>query len=86
MFHTTVKSRILKFFFKRIELFPGEEGHNKSDKDYFKLSLGELTKLPKAILSKKWRSIVFIPTTLERLYQADEINDLYDTSPLEDII
>ncbi|MCK4233688.1 DUF559 domain-containing protein, partial [candidate division WOR-3 bacterium] len=31
-----------------------------------------------------WRRIVFIPTTLDRLMRAKEINDLYHTSPIEE--
>lgn len=34
--------------------------------------------------SKKWRRIVFIPTTLNRLMNAKEINDLYHTSHIEE--
>jgi very-short-patch-repair endonuclease len=51
---------------------------------YHQLLLGELQPLPKLILSRRLRRIVFIPTTLEKLRAADEINDLWDESPLED--
>jgi very-short-patch-repair endonuclease len=40
--------------------------------------------LPKPILSRRWRRIVFIQTTRQKFTSALEINDLYDESPLED--
>lgn len=35
------------------------------------------------ILSYRPRRLVFVPTTLEKFEQADQINDLFDGSPLE---
>jgi hypothetical protein len=32
------------------------------------------------------RPVVFIPTTWQKFSQAEELNDLYDDSPLEDIL
>ena len=69
---------------KRIELFPDEPEHKKAIKDYFKFSLGNIKELPNPILSKRWRRIVHIPTSLEKLLSAQEINDLWETSPLEE--
>lgn len=69
---------------KRIELFPQAINHPKADLYYYKLNLGSLQTLPKPIPSRLWRRIIFIPTSLEKLQQAKEINDLYDTSPLEE--
>ncbi len=69
---------------KRIYLFPGEPKHPRKDEDYYQLHLGEIKKLPHPIPSRRWRRIVHIPTSLQRLFTAKEINDLYDTSPLEE--
>ncbi len=69
---------------KRIQLFPQEETHRRRDKDYFQLFLGSIKELPNPIPSKRWRRIVHIPTTLKRLLIAEEINDLYWTSQLEE--
>jgi len=69
---------------KRIELFPEESKHQRANKDYFQFHLGQIKELPKPILSKKWRRIIHIPTSLEKLLNAREINDLWDTSPLEE--
>ncbi len=69
---------------RRIELFPEEKIHIGANKDYFQFHLGEIEKLPKPIPSLIWRRIVHIPTSYEKLFSAEEINDLYDTSPLEE--
>jgi len=69
---------------KRIELFPKESGHERANKDYFQFHLGQIKELPKPIPCKKWRRIIHIPTSLEKLLTAKEINDLWDTSPLEE--
>lgn len=69
---------------KRIELFPEESKHKRADEDYFKFNLESIEELPKPIPSISWRRIAHIPTSYEKLLTAEEINDLYDTSPLED--
>jgi len=68
----------------RRDLFPDEVSTKKAERKYFQLMLAPLEKLPNPILSRRWRRIVFIPTTLEKFAHAVEINDLYDESPLED--
>jgi very-short-patch-repair endonuclease len=68
----------------RRELLPDEPRHRRADEEYYCLALGELQQLPRPILSRRWRRIVFIPTTLEKLLKAEGINDLYHGSPLED--
>jgi len=68
----------------RRELFPHEAEHKRANKEYHKLILGPLQRLPKPILSRRFRRIVFIPTTWDKFKSAVEINDLYDESPLED--
>jgi very-short-patch-repair endonuclease len=69
---------------KRIELLPHERDHPRAQDEYYCLKIGDLERLPKPIPSRRWRRIVFIPTTVEKLFQAEEINDLYHESPLED--
>jgi very-short-patch-repair endonuclease len=69
---------------KRLELFPAEPDHERAGNDYFKFSLGKIKELPRPIPSQSWRRIVHIPTNYEKLFSAEEINDLYDTSPLEE--
>ena len=70
----------------RRDLFP-HEGHGpKSGQQYFQIFHSPLEKLQTPIPSRRWRRIVFIPTTWPKLKRADEINDLYDESPLEDML
>lgn len=71
---------------KRIELFPKELEHKNRDKDYYQIFIGEIKKLKNRIPSLLMRWIVFIPTTFEKLLNAREINDLYNSSPIEDIL
>jgi very-short-patch-repair endonuclease len=68
----------------RRDLLPEDPGHPRADELYHKLELGPLQRLPQPMLSRRWRRIVFIPTTWEKFISAVEINDLYDESPLED--
>lgn len=68
----------------RQQLFPDEPPNAKSNRQYYKLILQPLQRLPKPIFSRRFRRIVFIPTTAEKFFNAVEINDLYDESPLED--
>ncbi len=69
---------------KRIKLFPNEKGHKNFKKNYYQIHLGTIKKLPHSIPSKEWRRLVHIPTSKRKLFEAKEINDLWDTSPLEE--
>jgi len=68
----------------RWQLFPDQPHDEKGRRRYYQFILEPLQRLPKPILSRRWRRIVFIPTTWEKFSSAVEINDLYDESPLED--
>lgn len=68
----------------RKQLFPHEFRNNKSNKQYYKLIFQPLKPLTKPILSRRFRRILFIATTEEKFFNAVEINDLYNESPLED--
>jgi len=68
----------------RWQLFPDQPRDEKGRRRYYQLILEPLQRLPRPILSRRWRRIVFIPTTWEKFSNAAEINDLYDESPLED--
>jgi very-short-patch-repair endonuclease len=75
---------------RRIQVVPRKEllledpGHPRADELYHKLEIGPLQRLPRPIVSRRWRRFVFIPTTWEKFISAVEINDLFDESPLED--
>jgi len=75
---------------KRIELairqriFPAEPLNLKSDREYFRIYLHTLERLPTPIVSPRPRRNPFIPTTWRKFKEAGQINDLFDESPLED--
>lgn len=58
-------------------LLPGEPDHPRADDLYYRIQVGSLRRLPRSIPSRRLRRITFIPTTLERLLGAEEINDLW---------
>jgi very-short-patch-repair endonuclease len=71
---------------RRIELLPDEPDHPRAQDEYYRIEVGELRPLPRPIPSRRLRRIVFIPTSLERLMRATEVNDLFKTSPIEDVL
>lgn len=69
----------------RWQLFPDEPANVKSRRRYYQIFIDPpLKRLPKPILSRRYRRLVFISTTWEKFVTAVEINDLFDESPLED--
>ena len=68
----------------RWELFPEQPRDEKAQQRYYQLLLGPLQALPKPIVSRRLRRIIFIATTWQRFAQAKEINDLFHDSPLEE--
>jgi very-short-patch-repair endonuclease len=69
---------------RRAELFPNEIDSARSERPYYQLRLESVEPLPRSIISRKFRRVVFIPTTRRKLDKAEESNDLFDDSPLED--
>ncbi len=70
----------------RIELLPDEAGHQNAEALYYKLDISPLERLSQPIPSKRLRRVTFITTTLAKFSVAQEINDLYHTSPIEDLM
>lgn len=68
----------------RHKLFPNELPNPKTERLYHQIHLHSLEQLTQPILSRRWRYIVFIPTTWQKFSHAVEINDLFDESPLKD--
>ena len=71
---------------KRRELFPNQPENKKSDQPYYKISIKPLKRMVKPIISQRFRRIVFIPSTLDLFNSAEEINDLYHGSSLEEYL
>jgi len=69
---------------RRQDLLPQEPGHPRAQRQYYKIEIGPLQPLPQPIPSRRLRRITFIPTTLERLLHAQEINDLWEADVLKE--
>lgn len=67
----------------RTDLFP-DLHDDRSERRYYQLLLEPLQQLERPIASRRWRRIVFIPTDWARVQGAEEINDLFYGSSLEE--
>jgi len=68
------------------ELFPNLIESKKSDFLYYRVRIKELKQLDHPIPSYRPRRLVFIPTTWAKFESAEQINDLFNESPLEDLM
>ena len=68
------------------KIFPNRFESVKSDWPYYKVHLKELKRRPEPILSFRPRRLSFVPTTWVKFESATQINDLFNDSPLEDIL
>jgi very-short-patch-repair endonuclease len=71
---------------ERCSLFQNEFESSRSNKLYHRIQIKQLIELPNKISCRLPRVIVFIPTTWDKLIHAEELNDLYDDSPLENAL
>jgi len=71
---------------RRRDLFPDESDHPRANDAYYKLQLGPLIPLPRPIVSRRGRRILFIWTTGEKFSRAVEINDLLGKSDADDAL
>ena len=71
----------------RKELFPDDEvNQHKAENLYYKIQLKSLQVRYQPIISYRPRRLVFVPSTLEKFKNAEQINDLFDGSPIEDLL
>jgi very-short-patch-repair endonuclease len=70
----------------RKEIFPNEIQSEKSNKRCYRLWVDGLRERETPILSRLPRRIIFIPTTWSKFVHAEQLNDLFDDSPLEDLL
>jgi hypothetical protein len=61
----------------RRQLIPAEPEHPRATDQYFRVTLRNVAELPRPIPSVRLRRVTFISTTLSRLLEAREINDLW---------
>lgn len=69
---------------RRRDLFPDESHHPRADEAYYKLQLGPLIELPRPIVSRRGRRLLFIFTNGAKFSRAVEINDLLGKDDLDD--
>lgn len=69
----------------RKELFPKDKRNlHKAERLYHRIQLKDLQMRYSPIVSYRPRRLVFVPTTMEKFQLAEQINDLFDGSPIED--
>lgn len=60
----------------RGELLPEVADHSRARKEYYKILIGALEKLPKPVRAEKWKRLTLLYTTGEYLLSAGTLNDL----------
>jgi len=63
---------------RRVDLFPDDPTHPRSDDLYYKMQIGPLQRLPRPVPSLRWRRFTFITTSGERMMNALELGDLVE--------
>jgi len=71
---------------KRVELLPDEPEHPRAEETYRVYHLGKIQRTQKRIENRSRRRISFGFTTWEKLLHSEEISQLFDIPPLEDIM
>lgn len=71
---------------KRIELFPNNTRHPKVNDDYYKIYVKDINVLKNPLRCSRRGRNYFINTTLEKLLNAEDFNDIFNESPLEDVL
>lgn len=69
---------------RRVDLLPQEPEHPRAREHYYRFDIGRVEALPRPIPSLRLRRITFIPTSLEKLLSAEEINDLWMREPVQE--
>jgi len=68
----------------RRELVPDEPDHARADDFYFRIDVGALQRLERPVPSATMHRVTFIHTTLDRLFSAGDVRDLfYQEDPFE---
>lgn len=67
----------------RVELLHDEPDHPDAREPYFKVELGPLQRLERAIAAGRWKRFTFLYTTGDRIRRAKTLKDLTLTRPSE---
>jgi len=60
----------------RAELLRDEPDHSRAGEEYYKIQIGDLERLVRPILARRWKRLTFLYTIGEYLLQAQTLNDL----------
>jgi hypothetical protein len=71
---------------RRRDLFPDQIDHPRANDAYYQLQLGALIELPRPIVSRSGRRLLFIWTTGDKFSRAVEINDLLGKRAADDAL
>jgi very-short-patch-repair endonuclease len=71
---------------RRSDLFPDEPEHPRADQVYHCFRLGPLEPLARPIRSRIGRRMLFVPTTRARVAGANDINDLFAGTRIEEVL
>lgn len=70
----------------RRDLLPDQATHPRADEPYYKLQLGPLIALPRPIISRRGRRLLFIWTTGDKFSRAVELNDVLGKGAADDAL
>lgn len=71
---------------RRRDLLPDQCDHPRADDAYYKLQIGPMIALPRPIVSRTGRRILFLWTTGDKFLRAVEIDDLLGRSEADDAL
>jgi len=71
---------------KRKTILPEEPDHPRKEEFYYQFRLGRLRRLPRPIHNRTRRRVIFAFTFLERLLSAREISEIFEVSPIEELM
>lgn len=61
----------------RAELIPDEVDHKRAEEYYFRIDIGPLQRLERSIPAAKMRRLTFARTTMEHLFAAQDVQELF---------
>ncbi len=78
--HVAYYAPVLRYnLLLRRDILPDEATHPRADQWYYRVALATPQRLIRPVPSRHLRRVTFIPTTLEQLFNADDIADLWKT-------
>ncbi len=70
----------------RRELLPEEPDQPRAEQLYLRFDLGPLEEVARPIPASRGRRVLFIPTSWRRLALAEELNELFAGTPIEELL